>query len=221
MNIAVGVFDLFAYSVPGALYLSFLGYLAFRFDVTEPAAVFGAPGVLLLIGAVLLSYLLGYLAYPLGAIANRLAPKRRDRDPRAEFVRRSPAAKDRDYVRADPFLLLAALQLHDLEAGNEVSRVRATGLMLRNCAPPLLAAAVAGVVEAFAGPRPVVAAGCAVLFAVASGVLVTQGRKHARWASIKTLELCFWLPDIDERFRAGELPAERSADRSADRSAQA
>lgn len=203
MNIAVGVFDLFAYSVPGSLYLTFLGYLVFRLNLAEPAAVFGLPGALLLVGAILLSYLLGYLAYPLGAVVNRLVPQRGKRDPRAEFLRRSPAAKDRDYVRADPFLLLAALQLNNLEAGTEVIRLRATGLMLRNGAPPLLVGAIASVVEVFVGPRPLVAAGCAVLFAVTSVVLVTQGRKHGRWASIKTLEMCFWLPDIDERFRAG------------------
>lgn len=203
MNIAVGVFDLFAYSVPGSLYLTFLGYLVFRLDIAEPAAVFGLPGVLLLIAAILLSYLLGYLAYPLGALADRLVPQRRKRDPRAEFLRRSPSAKDRDYVRADPFLLLAALQLNNLDAGTEVIRLRATGLMLRNGAPPLLVGAIASVVEVFVGPRPLVATGCAVLLAVISLVLVTQGRKHGRWASIKTLEMCFWLPDIDERFRAG------------------
>ncbi|WP_460402758.1 hypothetical protein [Actinophytocola sediminis] len=204
MNIAVGIFDLFAYTVPGSLYLTFLSYLAFRFNLTEPAAVFGVPGVLLLIGAVLFSFLLGYLSYPLGAVTNRLVPRRRRRDhPRVEFVRRTPAAKDRAYVRADPFLLLGALQLHDIDAGTEVLRQRATGLMLRNCAPPLLIAAVAGVVEIFTGSRPVIAAGCAVLLAVASVVLVTQGRKHGHWASIKTLELCFWLPDIDDRFTTG------------------
>jgi hypothetical protein len=203
VTIAVGVFDLFAYSVPGSLYLTFLGYLVFRLDIAEPAAVFGLPGVLLLVAAILLSYLLGYLAYPLGALADRLVPRRRKRDPTAEFLRRSPAARDRDYVRADPFLLLAALQLNNLDAGTEVIRLRATGLMLRNGAPPLLVGAIASVVEVFVGPRPLVAAGCAVLLAVVSVVLVTQGRKHGRWASIKTLEMCFWLPDIDERFRAG------------------
>jgi hypothetical protein len=204
VNIAVGIFDLFVYAVPGSLYVTLLGYLAFRLNVTEPAAVFGIPGVLLLVGVVLLSYLLGYLAYPLGAVANRLVPKLRRRDSRAEFLRRSPAARGRDYVRADSFLLLGALQLHNLEAGAEVVRLRATGLMLRNSAPPLLMAAVAAVVEVFAGPRPPVAAGCAVLLAVMSVSVVTQGRKVGYWASIKTLELCFWLPDVDERFGAGE-----------------
>lgn len=222
VNLAIGIFDLFAYSVPGSLYLSLLGYLAFRLNVAEPAAVFGVPGVLLLIGVVLLSYLLGYLAYPLGAAANRLVPRRRHRDPRAEFLGRTPAAKGRDYVRADPFLLLGALQLHDQDAAADALRLRATGLMLRNSAFPLLMAAVAAVVEAFAGPKPLIAVCCAVLFAVTSVALITQGRKLGHWATMKTLELCFWLPDVDERVRAGEsASANQSASRSAGQSAKA
>ncbi|OLF18910.1 hypothetical protein [Actinophytocola xanthii] len=201
MNITVGIFDLFAYSVPGALYLALLAYLGFRLDLVEPAAVAGVPGVLLVVAVVVLSYLLGYLAYPVGALANRLLPRRRRRDPRAEFRRRNPAAQDRDYVGADPFLLLSGLQLHDADVAAEVVRLRASGLMLRNSAPPLLFAAVAAVVETFAGPRPVVAAVSAALFAAVSVVLLAQGRKIGHWASIKTLELCFWLPDVDERVR--------------------
>jgi hypothetical protein len=201
VNITVGIFDLFAYSVPGALYLALLGYLGFRLDLVEPAAVAGVPGVLLVIAVVLLSYLLGYLAYPVGALANRLLPRRRRRDPRAEFRRRNPAARDRDYVDADPFLLLSGLQLHDVDVSAEVVRLRASGLMLRNSAPPLLFAAIVAVVDVFAGPRPLVAAVSAVLFAAVSVVLLAQGRKIGHWASIKTLELCFWLPDLDERVR--------------------
>jgi hypothetical protein len=201
VNITVGIFDLVAYSVPGSLYLGFLTYVGFRLNLVEPAAVAGVPGVLLVVGVVVLSYLLGFLAYPVGALANRLLPRRRRRDPRAEFRRRNPAAQDRDFVAADPFLLLSALQLHDADVAAEVARLRASGLMLRNSAPPLLFAAVAAVVETFAGPRPLPAATFAAVFAAVSVVLLVQGRKLGYWASLKTLELCFWLPEVDDRVR--------------------
>ena len=202
MTIAVGIFDLFAYSVPGSLYLTLLAYLAVRLGVVEPAALTGVNSVVLVAGAVLLSYLLGYVAYPLGAVAERVVPRRSPRDARAEFLRRVPAARGREYVHADTHLLLSGVQLHDLEASSEVTRLRASGLMLRNSAPPLAAAAVVAIVEAVAGRSPVLAGACAVVLAVTSLVLVAQGRKLSRWASMKTLELCFWLPDVDSRFRA-------------------
>jgi hypothetical protein len=43
--------------------------------------------------------LVGYLAYPLGASANRVVPRRRERRPRQEFLGRVPTARGRDYVR--------------------------------------------------------------------------------------------------------------------------
>ncbi|WP_370943764.1 hypothetical protein AB5J62_32225 [Amycolatopsis sp. cg5] len=204
MNFAIGVFDLFTYTIPGALYLALFGYVGARFGWIDPAAVGRAPVVLLVIALVLVTQLLGYLGYPLGAAINRLVTRRRDRRPRQEFLRRNPEARDRAYVEADPHLLLSVIQLHDKDVAVEVSRLRATGLMLRNSAPPLLLGALVAVVEIFTGSKPALAAVSLLLFAVGSVSLVAQGRKMGHWASIKTLELCFWIPDIDERLARSE-----------------
>ncbi|MGH3911360.1 MAG: hypothetical protein ACRDRM_11080 [Pseudonocardiaceae bacterium] len=202
MTFAVGIFDLFTYTIPGSLYLAFFGYLGARLHWIDPGVVGRSPVVVLVIAIVVASYLLGYVAYPLGAATNRVLPRRRIRRPREEFVRRNPAARGRDYVRADPFLLLSAVQLHDKEAAAEVTRLRAGGLMLRNSAPPLMLGSVAAIVELSLGRNPVFAAGCAVLLAAGFCSLIVQGRRLGHWASLKTLELCFWLPDVDERCRA-------------------
>lgn len=198
MTIAVGVFDLFTYAIAGGLYVVLAGYVAARLDVIDLGSLNSVNGVLFVIGAVVLSYLCGILAYPLGSLLNRVVPGRR-RDPRAEFRRRNPAARDRDFVAVDPFLLLAALQLHDANAAIEVNRLRASGLMARNAGPAFALGTVTAVVEAFAGGHPLLAAGCAVVFAAAAVVLVRQGRRLGFMASMKTLELSFWLPDVDER----------------------
>jgi hypothetical protein len=203
VNIVVGVFDLFTYTIAGGLYLVLAGYLAVRVALVDPIALSRVNGVLLVIGVVVLSYLLGLLAYPLGALLNRALPPRR-RDPRAEFRRRNPAARDRAYVDADPFLLLAALQAHDADLATDVNRVRAGGLMARNAAPALLLAAVAALVEVFVSGRPLIAAACAAMFAGGSLALLLQGRRLGHMASMKTLELCFWLPDVDARVRSAQ-----------------
>ncbi|MEU4247764.1 hypothetical protein AB0F15_10165 [Amycolatopsis sp. NPDC026612] len=200
MTFAIGIFDLFTYTISGSIYLAFLGYLVVRLHWVDIGALAGTP-VPTLIVFVLLSYLLGYVAYPVGAVVNRVVPRRRERHPRQEFLRRVPTAQDRDYVQADPFLLLSALQLHDKDAAAEVTRLRASGLMLRNCAPPLALGFVAAIVELFLSRTPAMAAGCAVLLAVGFFSLIVQARRLSHWARMKTLELCFWLPDIDERYR--------------------
>jgi hypothetical protein len=199
VTFAIGIFDLFTYTIPGSLYLAFLSYMAIRVGWVEPRAITGAPTLLLIIALVLLSYLIGYLAYPLGAVANRLLPTRRIRRAPQEFVNRVPAARGRDFVKADPAVLLSALQLHDKDVAVDVTRLRATGLMLRNSAPPLAFASVAAVVELFAGRHPVLAAGSIVVFGISSVTLVAQGRRLSHWANLKTFELCFWVPDIDDR----------------------
>jgi hypothetical protein len=199
VNIVVGVFDLFTYAIAGGLYLALVGYVADRAGLLELAALNGVNGVLLVIGAVVLSYLCGLLAYPLGALLNKAVPRRHQRDPRAEFRRRNPAARDRDYVRTDSFLLLSALQMHDMDVATEVNRLRATGLMARNAGPALALAAVTALVEVFTGGHPLLAVLCVVVFAAGSLLLILEGRRLGYMASMKTLELSFWLPDIDEK----------------------
>jgi len=216
VTLAIGIFDLFTYTIPGSLYLAFFGYLGARLHWIDPGAVGRAPVLLLGLAIVVASYLLGYLAYPLGEAANQVLPQRHERRPhdesshnessrgessRKEFLKQNPAAHGRGYIGVDPFLLLSAVQLHDNNAAIEVTRLRACGLMLRNSAPPLMLGFVAALVEVVVGPNPVFAAGCAVLFAVWACSLIIQGRRLRNWANLKTLELCFWLPDIDERCR--------------------
>ncbi|WP_037303367.1 hypothetical protein [Amycolatopsis orientalis] len=207
MNFVIGVFDLFAYTIPGALYVAFFGYLGTKLHILTAASVGGVPTVVLVVVIVVLSFLLGYLAYPLGDAMERIVPRRRQRIPAEEFVRRMPSAKDRAYLEESPHLLLGALQLHDKEVAGDVTRLRASGLMVRNCAPPLLFGAIAAIVEIFAGKHPFLAAGIAVLLMFASITLIAQGRKLGLWAGMKTLELCFWLPEIDEKLAAAREPA--------------
>ncbi|WP_158885678.1 hypothetical protein [Amycolatopsis anabasis] len=213
MTFAIGIFDLFAYAIPGSLYLGLFGYLATRLHWIDAAAAGRTPVVLLIIAVVLLSYLLGFLAYPVGALADRLAPRWYRHDPRETFLRREPALRNREFVRVHGFLLLSAVELHDREAAMDVSRLRASGLMLRNCSAPLLLGAVAAIVELIVGGHRWFAAVSAVLLVAASGGTISQGRKLRRWAQSKTLELAAWIPDIDERIRVmrGEGPAVKDA----------
>ncbi|WP_181771446.1 hypothetical protein [Amycolatopsis pittospori] len=204
MNFAIGVFDLFAYTIPGALYVAFFGYLGAKLHILTAATVGGVPTVVMVVVIVVLSFLLGYLAYPLGEALERIVPRRRNRNPAEEFVRRMPSAEGRAFLKESPHLLVGALQLHDKDLAVDVARLRASGLMVRNCAPPLLFGAIAAIVEIFAGKHPFIAAGMAVLLLFASLTLVSQGRKLGLWAGLKTLELCFWLPEIDEKLAAAE-----------------
>lgn len=205
VTFAVGIFDLFTYAIPGSLYLAFFAHVI-ALHLLGGGAMAGTPAWLLVILVVLLSYLLGYLAYPAGAVANRIVPRRRERNPSQDFVRRVPASEGRDFVNADKFLLLSAIELHDKDVAVEVTRLRAAGLMLRNSAPPLALGFGAAVVELFVGRNPALAAGCGVLLLGGFIGFIVQARRLGHWATMKTLELCYWLPDIDDRCRHSPKP---------------
>ncbi|MFW6725234.1 hypothetical protein ACHZ98_34900 [Streptomyces sp. MAR4 CNY-716] len=76
--------------------------------------------------------------------------------------------------------------------------------MLRNLALTLFLVLVTALAETAAGDRAEPAAVCAGLAgagAVGAVGAVREGRKMQHWARLKTLELCFWIPDLDERLR--------------------
>ncbi|RJQ75710.1 hypothetical protein D5S17_20080 [Pseudonocardiaceae bacterium YIM PH 21723] len=199
MTFAIGFFDLFTYAIAGSLYLGLASYVAFRLHLLDPAAVQRMPVLLTAVIIVVASYLLGYLAYPIGNRLNQLLPGYHARVGRTEFLRRNPLAQGRPFLRANEALLLAGLELHDRETAAEAARQRAIGLMLRSSAPALLFGAVAAVVELIRWRHPLPAATCAVLLAAGAVTMITEGRKFTRWADMKILELCFWLPEIDEK----------------------
>jgi hypothetical protein len=204
VTFALSLFDLLTYTVPGSLYLGFFGYLTVRVQWIDFGTVSRTPTWLFIGVIVVLSYLLGYLTYPLGERANRLVPRRRVRRPRQEFLERVPAARGKNYVLADSFLLLSAIQLHDKDMAVDVLRNRAAGLMLRNSAPPLVLGFVTATVELIVSRNPLLAAGLAVLFVGGFFGLIIQERRLGYWASLKTLELCFWIPQVEDRFDTGE-----------------
>jgi hypothetical protein len=98
VTFAAGVFDLFTYTIPGSLYLAFLGYLVTRLHLIDAGAVGRTPVLLLVIGVVVLSYLLGHMAYPLGHAANRMVPKRMRRRPQQGLLRCAESGQARSLI---------------------------------------------------------------------------------------------------------------------------
>ncbi|MFE0874283.1 hypothetical protein ACFW4X_05230 [Streptomyces smyrnaeus] len=201
MTLAVGIFDLFTYGIPGALHLSLIIYVLARLDLIDLASLASAPSVLQLVGAAVASYLLGQLAYPLSALLDKVAPRWNwsGDHARLEFVARVPESRGRAFVRADTSLLLAAAELHDKEAAGEITRLQGVALMLRNSALALVFALVVAVLELVLGPARLPAGGCAALLLVSLIAAIRHGRRVRHWDRLKTLEICFWIPDIDDR----------------------
>ncbi|MFC4017129.1 hypothetical protein ACFOW4_04115 [Micromonospora sp. GCM10011542] len=200
MNFSVGIYDLFAYAIPGSLHLSLLIYVVDQQGWANAEDLGRVPLTLLVAFAVILSYVLGHLTYPLSRALDRIPRSRLDTvmaAVRRRFLDRAPGARAEALVATDLFLIQAAVEIHHPEAVAEVNRLRAQGLMLRNCAAAMLIAALVAATEALLGDRPAFAATSAILLAVLGVVGVHGGQRFRSWAAAKTLEVAYWTSDVN------------------------
>jgi hypothetical protein len=206
----LGVFDVFTYTIPGSLYLALIAFVGEKLGWIRVGDFRSVPTLVLVGGLLIGSYLLGYSANP---VAEQL-----DRSMRwwkAAYVRaharkslepQGPDPKSRAYATADKYLLQALAETRERDVALEISRYRATGLMLRNCAPPFLIACVVAVVEAAHGSHRVAAILCALFFGGAMLSCIGQGKLLRTWADSKTLQICYWIPDVDKMIACPGMP---------------
>ena len=202
MAIILGVFDLLAYAIPGSLYLTTFAYVAHRAGWIDVPSLLGIPSLLLLIALAVAAFLMGQAAAPLGSVVDRINPFGSIGLPEAakeEFLRRNPNAASRRFLQSDPFTLLAALEADDSEAAAEVSRLRATSLLLSRSVPPLALGAATALVEIFTGRLPLFAVLTGLVLALVAAGCLHQSATFRRWANIRTYELSFWNEDMEAR----------------------
>jgi hypothetical protein len=200
MTIQLGLFDVFTYTIPGSLYLALISYIGERLGWFDIANLKNVPSLVLIGGLLICSYIVGFVADPVAAQLDRWLRHWKAKyhgHARETFKEQVPSAGTRSYAMADLYLLLALAETTYKEAALEISRLRATGLMLRNCSVPFLFASVVSIVEAAIGSRPLLAALCALLFAGAVLSCIFQGKRLRVWADMKTLQICYWIPGID------------------------
>jgi hypothetical protein len=202
MAFVLGLLDLLAYAIPGSLYLTVFGYVSHRAGWIDAPALLEIPSLLLLVALTVAAFLTGQASQPLGGLVDRINPFRsvgRTEEARDEFLRRNAGAAPRRFLQVDPFTLLAALEADDSEAAAEVSRLRATGLMLSRSVPALVLGAATALVETATGGVPLFAALTALVLAgIAAGCLY-QSAAFRRWAIVRTYELSYWNDSLDER----------------------
>jgi hypothetical protein len=78
--------------------------------------------------------------------------------------------------------------------------------MLRHSAPPLLAGAAVALVEVAAGDHRLPALAAAAVLALAAWGGIARGREVGQWALRKTLEVAFWMDDVDRPAPARPAP---------------
>lgn len=200
MSITVSVFDIFTYAIPGSLYLALIAYITARLDWINVGALLQGNTTIVLIALAIGSYLTGQITYAVGrSVGKRIGFRQVTIDEaRAEFLRRVPAAERRPYVHAHRSVLQTAVEVRQQDAALEIIRLRAVGLMLRNSVPPFALGALVSLIEIFARGNPGLAVSCCAGFLLAAAASDWNSVRLSNWADMKTLEVAFWIPGIDQ-----------------------
>ena len=114
---------------------------------------------------------------------------------------RVPTAARAPFVHGDRQTLHAAIEVHKPEAAIEISRLRAIGLMLRNCTPVFILGCALSAVEIGVSNAPGFAAMCLGLLILAAAGSFMQSLRLIHWANLRTLEVAFWIPGVNESLR--------------------
>ena len=200
MTFALGIYDLFAYSIPGLMYISVLGFVAARADwlAIDLKDLKDVPSLLVVVAVAVCAYLVGHVTWPLGRYVGRLSYRWRPWPDATEVIAdRDPDAAKSGYLKHSRNLLQARAELTNREVASEISRMRAVALMLRNCVIPFLLSAVCASVEVVNGGGRFLAGVLATLFALAAVGALMQFRTMMQWATLKTYELSYWHFAVD------------------------
>jgi len=222
MSLTLSIYDLFAYAIPGSLYLALLAYVGNRLGWVSLEEATSLSTTILLIGATLASYLLGHLTYQLGRFVERALPGsgRTISDGQRGFLAHAPGPQSESLVERDPYFLFNAALIRAKEAALEVSRFRAGALMLRNSVPALILALIVSLIEVVGGEHRLLAGCSAALFLAGAVSALRHSREQATWAVETTYQIAYWMAEaesvkeeaagqpVGKRKRSGNRPAD-------------
>jgi hypothetical protein len=121
LTFTLGIYDLFAYSIPGFFYIGVLGYVAGRADwiSVNPKDVKDVPSLLVVLAVAIAAYVIGHVTWPLGRYTDRLIYRLRPAPDAVEmFLKRDPEAANIGYLRNSRFLLQARAEVANREVAS-------------------------------------------------------------------------------------------------------
>ena len=183
MSLQIGIYDFFAHTLPGGLYL--LAVLL----ITELIAP-GITGISLTSISLVELLLLGFVAYILGLLSTPIAFRVwqvMNRHPnlaleaRERVGARFPDFKLR-FGGAEWAVLAARIALTNTELAARIDKHRATGIMMRNTTPALLVLAGVTLMSASLHGRVLLGSLCGGALSFAAYLSNLECRKYLRWS---------------------------------------
>jgi hypothetical protein len=183
MNLRIGLYDFFAYTVPGSLYVFVAYYLLVLLGWLKPDAIRLSDLTFAQVVAIaVIAYLAGMLLSP---VANRWLWlfRRRESVIAGQFER---FKRDHPYLQVQvdgPVwpIMFAQVRQHNLELATEIDRHNVTSIMLRNVSLALLTLSVVEAVRAVWAGFHVGHLALAIIAVLGSLLALRQSIVFARW----------------------------------------
>lgn len=203
MSFKLGVFDVFANVVPGALAI-FLGtYVSWRFGALTSL---DAEPLMLILVAAILSHTFGLILYPLGRRFSRLTRNYSlIETARSNVNYQWPGVADSPLLHMDINPILSALRLAQPEAHGSIATHQAHAIMLRSSSVPLAGGALVAAAELGASSHRL-ATGLALCgLSVLTVVALQEAHRRSIWAFETAIRFALCEPSVSERLRIQAL----------------
>lgn len=198
MTFSFSPFDIYANLTPGALLLGVIGYTLWRLGVVIPpvTAYDTLIGLVVFLG---LSYLGSLLLHPLGALAIRqVRTPDWERAVQQQLVQDFPSLSNTVVSHVDPRLVPSALRVFQPSIANDVRRLQAIAIMLRNCVIPLAVAALAAWAEIFLAFHIELATAAFIFFGTAAYSSIHASQERSELAVRLSLQTIPWSSEFVE-----------------------
>ncbi len=186
MSIRLGLYDFFAYTIPGGLYLlalvqlgNILGWVSIDFQTINSLSVLS---IVLAVVLFAIAYITGHIFEPFAKRWRRLFFKSGGLQKRVfDGVKAKYPDTEIKFRLGDWTLLLAYLRLENAEVAAEIARPNVTSIMLRNVSLGLILLAVLQIVEFIHTGFLVWHLVLSVALVIASIVAGRESVKFQRW----------------------------------------
>lgn len=180
MSIRLSIYDFFAYTIPGSLYLFIIGYICSQFGLLQIDLLNFTPSLFLILVIAGSAYILGMIFEPLAKAWYRLfTPKNLPEKVLKKYQENRPHIVV-EFKATDWPILMAYIRRESIELAEYIERDNAYNLMLRSLSLGFALLAITQAIQ-FALTLSVLYVGIAVICAFASIISLKFSLTFAKW----------------------------------------
>jgi hypothetical protein len=180
MNIRIGIYDFFAYAIPGGLYLFIVVYACTIFVIVQVDWLSFDLSAIQIVVVAGIAYIFGMILEPIAKLWYRLFKPKDFPDLALEQFKQFHPSLEIKFQSVDWPILLAYIRRESIDIATEIERVNASNIMRRSISFGLMILSLVQIAQ-FAHTLFASHLILSVIFAVSSVIAGKESVKFARW----------------------------------------